>query len=136
VRLLLDTHTTLWWLDSPEKLGKTGYSLIADPANDIPISPVVPWELAIKANKGKIPLHPLVTDFQKVIQKQEFISIQIPFTLSAPACCPSTIAIHLTVCWPHNRWNSECRSSASMQSSKDTALNASGSADFFACILA
>jgi PIN domain nuclease of toxin-antitoxin system len=77
VRLLLDTHTTLWWLDSPEKLGKTGYSLIADPANDIPISPVVPWELAIKANKGKIPLHPLVTDFQKVIQKQEFISIQI-----------------------------------------------------------
>jgi PIN domain nuclease of toxin-antitoxin system len=53
VRFLLDTHTTLWWLDSPEKLGKTGYRLIADPANDILISPVVPWELAIKANKGK-----------------------------------------------------------------------------------
>ena len=72
MRFLLDTHTTLWWLDSPEKLGETGYRLIADPANDILISPVVPWELAIKANKGKIPLHPLVTDFLKVITMQQY----------------------------------------------------------------
>lgn len=77
MRFLLDTHTTIWALDAPSRLGLKGRYLIEDLSNDILISPVVPWELAIKANKGKIPLHPLVTDFHKVIQKQEFISIQI-----------------------------------------------------------
>lgn len=77
MRFLLDTHTAIWALDAPARLGLKGRHLIEDLSNDILISPVVPWELAIKANKGKIPLHPLVTDFLKVIQKQEFISIQI-----------------------------------------------------------
>jgi PIN domain nuclease of toxin-antitoxin system len=77
LRFLLDTHSAIWALDTPSRLGLKGRHLIEDLSNDILISPVVPWELAIKAKKGKIPLHPLVTDFLKVIQKQEFISIQI-----------------------------------------------------------
>jgi PIN domain nuclease of toxin-antitoxin system len=41
VRLLLDTHTTIWWLDAPKRLGKIGYSMIADPANEVLISAII-----------------------------------------------------------------------------------------------
>ena len=77
MRLLLDTHTALWWLDSPGKLGKTGYGLIADPGNELLISPVIPWEIALKANKYKTRPHALVTNFLHVIQEQGFTAIQI-----------------------------------------------------------
>jgi PIN domain nuclease of toxin-antitoxin system len=77
VRILLDTHTVLWWLDSPEKLGTTGYALIADPHNILLISPVVPWEIALKANKYKTKPHALVTDFHFVVQQQGFTAIQV-----------------------------------------------------------
>ena len=77
MKFLLDTHTVLWWLDSPEKLGKVGYDLIADPANELLISPVVPWEIALKANKYKTRPHALVTDFLHVVQEQGFTSILI-----------------------------------------------------------
>jgi len=77
VKLLLDTHTVLWWLDSPNKLGKAGYDLIADPQNELLISAVVPWEIALKANKHRTDLHALVTDFRNVVQQQGFIAIQI-----------------------------------------------------------
>lgn len=77
MRLLLDTHTALWALDAPQRLGKAGRWLIEDPDNEILISPVVPWELAIKVNSGKMPPHALVTDFLDVIHKQNFASIQV-----------------------------------------------------------
>ena len=77
MRLLLDTHAVLWALDAPQRLGKSGRPLIEDPANEILISPVTPWELAIKVNSGKMPLHVLVTDFHGVIQRQNFTAIPL-----------------------------------------------------------
>lgn len=77
MRLLLDTHAAIWALDDPARLGLKGRRLIEDPSNEILISPVVPWELAINANRGKIPMHPLVTDFLNVLRNQDFISIPI-----------------------------------------------------------
>jgi len=74
---LLDTHTAIWALDAPGRLGLRGRKLIEDSSNEILISPVVPWEIAIKANKGKIAPHALVTDFVSVIRKQDFVPIQI-----------------------------------------------------------
>jgi len=77
VRILLDTHTILWWLDRPDKLGRTGYGLIADPGNELLVSPVVPLEIALKANKHKTVLHPLVTGFHAVMLQQRFTAIPI-----------------------------------------------------------
>jgi PIN domain nuclease of toxin-antitoxin system len=77
MRLLLDTYTVLWWLDSPKLLGKTGYNLMTDPANELLISPVIPWEIAIKANKYKQIPHALITNFHAVLQQQGFTSIGI-----------------------------------------------------------
>ena len=77
MKILLDTHTALWWLDAPEKLGKTGYGMIADPTNEVLISAVVPWEIAIKMNSGKMPPHVLATDFLDVLREEEFTFLQI-----------------------------------------------------------
>jgi PIN domain nuclease of toxin-antitoxin system len=77
LKLLLDTHTVLWALDSPTLLGKIGYNLMADPDNELLVSPVVPWEIAIKANKHKQVPHALITNFYAVLQHQGFTSIAI-----------------------------------------------------------
>jgi PIN domain nuclease of toxin-antitoxin system len=77
VKLLLDTHTVLWALDDPQRLGRSGRRLIEDPDSEILISPVVPWEIAIKANKYRQKPHDLVTFFHNVLLAQGFTPIGI-----------------------------------------------------------
>lgn len=77
MKLLLDTHAAIWALDSPERLGRRGRQLIGDPANEVLISAIVPWEIAIKMNSGKMPPHVLATDFLRVIREEEFTFLQI-----------------------------------------------------------
>jgi len=77
VKFLLDTHATIWALDSPERLGQRARQLIEDSGNQILISPVVPWEIAIKMSSGKMPPHVLVTDFLNVLQRHDFTYIQV-----------------------------------------------------------
>ena len=77
MKLLLDTHTTLWTMDDPARLGRRGRQLIEDRSHEILISAVVPWEIALKMNRGKLAPHALVTNFLKVIQAQEFTFVQI-----------------------------------------------------------
>jgi PIN domain nuclease of toxin-antitoxin system len=77
VKLLLDTHTVLWWLDAPASLGLNSFNCIADPRNEVLISPVVPWEIALKANKHRQIPHRLVTDFHHVLRTEGFTAIGI-----------------------------------------------------------
>lgn len=52
-RLLLDTHTFLWWLnDSPVQ--PSARDAIANPRNDIFVSAVSAWEVSIKQSLGKL----------------------------------------------------------------------------------
>ena len=74
---LLDTHTAIWALDCPDQLGRQGRRLIEDPANEILISAIIPWEIAIKMNFGKMPPHLLATDFLRVLREEEFTILQI-----------------------------------------------------------
>ena len=53
-RLLLDTHVLLWWLAGDRQLGAKAQSIIADPRNEVFISAVSAWEIAIKQNLGKL----------------------------------------------------------------------------------
>ena len=77
MKLLVDTHTTLWWLDSPKRLGSKRFELVADPNNEVLISPVVPWEFELKAIKFKTTPHALVSDFLNVVRRQGFTAIPI-----------------------------------------------------------
>jgi PIN domain nuclease of toxin-antitoxin system len=54
VRLLLDTHTALWLLADDPRLSKRAGTLVTDPRNDVILSAVVVWEVAIKRSLGKL----------------------------------------------------------------------------------
>lgn len=56
MRLLLDTHTFLWWLTDAPKLSGPAHEAIADPGNDVLVSPVIGWEITIKAALGRLQL--------------------------------------------------------------------------------
>jgi len=48
LRLLLDTHVVLWALSEPERLSGRARRAIEAAENDVLVSVVSPWELAIK----------------------------------------------------------------------------------------
>jgi PIN domain nuclease of toxin-antitoxin system len=54
LRLLLDTHTVLWFAEDSPKLTAASIRAIEDPKNEILLSTVVPWEIAIKRALGKL----------------------------------------------------------------------------------
>lgn len=53
-RLLLDTHVLLWWLADEKALGEKARSAISDANNDVYVSAVSLWEIAIKRALGKL----------------------------------------------------------------------------------
>jgi PIN domain nuclease of toxin-antitoxin system len=54
MKLLLDTHALLWWLSDPGILSETALDAISEPGNDVLVSAVVAWEIAIKRGLGKL----------------------------------------------------------------------------------
>src|SRR5438309_1532269 len=57
MRLLLDTHTLLWFLTDDPKLSGMAKSAIEDPANERYLSPAALLEIALKVRVGKLTLH-------------------------------------------------------------------------------
>lgn len=55
MRLLLDTHAFLWWLDGNRRLSDPARRAIEDAANDIVVSAVSAWEITTKHRIGKLP---------------------------------------------------------------------------------
>jgi PIN domain nuclease of toxin-antitoxin system len=45
MRLLLDTHTFIWWDSHPEKLSQTALSLLQDQSNTLILSVVSVWQM-------------------------------------------------------------------------------------------
>lgn len=54
MRLLLDTHALLWWLDDHPRLGEHARGLLGDPDNEVLVSVVSFWEIVIKSRVGKL----------------------------------------------------------------------------------
>lgn len=54
MRLLLDTHALLWWLEDSAQLSTEARDAIADGANEIAVSAASAWEMAIKQAAGKL----------------------------------------------------------------------------------
>ena len=65
MRLLLDTHTFLWFLLEDPQLSAIANDLIIDPTNDIEVSPATYWEIAIKISLGKYALPELYDIFME-----------------------------------------------------------------------
>ena len=52
MKLLLDTHTLLWALGSPEKLPEYIVEMICNDSNDVYLSAASLWEISIKHKKN------------------------------------------------------------------------------------
>jgi PIN domain nuclease of toxin-antitoxin system len=66
VRYLLDTHTLLWALDTPEELPDPVRLIIENPSSSLLISIATPWELAIKTQSGKLDANDLLDRFEQL----------------------------------------------------------------------
>lgn len=54
MRLLLDTHALIWATRDPERLTDRAAAAIRDPGNDVRVSAVSGWEIAIKRARGRL----------------------------------------------------------------------------------
>ena len=63
MRLLIDSHVLLWWLLSDSHLSKTAQDVIADSANEVLVSAVTGYELALKAAAGRLSLPGKIEQF-------------------------------------------------------------------------
>ena len=63
MKLLLDTHTFLWFVNDNPKLSDHLKDLIEDTSNVIYLSVASLWEMSIKFNLGKLTLDPNYEEF-------------------------------------------------------------------------
>ena len=66
MKLLLDTHALLWWLDDDQRLGPAARGLLLDRSHDTYVSMVSLWEIVVKKRVGK-----LAVDFSEVLAETE-----------------------------------------------------------------
>jgi len=78
LRLLLDTHAFLWFVINDPSLTATARALIADPTNEIFVSPASYWEVAINVSVGKYPLNvPFEKFFAEGVDGNDFLILPI-----------------------------------------------------------
>jgi PIN domain nuclease of toxin-antitoxin system len=56
MKVLLDTHTFLWWITDHPKLPSRVREIIGDGNNELFVSAASGWEIAIKAQLGRLQL--------------------------------------------------------------------------------
>ena len=56
MRVLVDTHVFLWWVEGDRALSAKARNALADPGNECLLSLASVWELAIKISLGKLRL--------------------------------------------------------------------------------
>ncbi len=81
MRVLLDTHAFLWWLDGDRRLPRNERALIADEANIVLVSAASAWEIAAKARLGKLGgAAEVAADIGGAVASQGFLAL--PVTIS------------------------------------------------------
>lgn len=55
MKLLLDTHAFLWWLDGDKRLSPRARRAIGDAGNAVWVSALTAFEIALKSRVGRLP---------------------------------------------------------------------------------
>ncbi|HEY2293136.1 MAG TPA: type II toxin-antitoxin system VapC family toxin [Thermoanaerobaculia bacterium] len=76
MKLLLDSHTFLWWLAEDPELRAEARQAVADPSSIVHVSAATVWELSIKAALGKLDLDG--ADLVEEIEENGFV--ELPMT--------------------------------------------------------
>jgi PIN domain nuclease of toxin-antitoxin system len=66
--ILLDTNALLWLASAPEKVAEPALTTIADQSNEIVVSAVSAWEVAIKTRSGRLDGEPLLSAWGTVLE--------------------------------------------------------------------
>jgi PIN domain nuclease of toxin-antitoxin system len=78
VRLLLDTHALLWWLDGDRRLSLKARRAMASESNAILVSAASAWEITTKARLGKLPgAVEVASDVAACVAGQGFLPLDI-----------------------------------------------------------
>jgi PIN domain nuclease of toxin-antitoxin system len=100
VRLLLDTCTFLWIVTGSSRLSKHAGQWFSDPANDVFLSAVSAWEIALKHSLGTLRLPAPPIEFIPSQREAHGITA-LPLTEEDVFTCPkfqSCTPTLLTVC--------------------------------------
>jgi PIN domain nuclease of toxin-antitoxin system len=78
VRVLLDTHAFLWWLDGDKRLPVNVRRLVAEERNTIFVSAASAWEISTKFRLGRLPAAAdVAADIAGCIASQGFSPLEI-----------------------------------------------------------
>lgn len=78
MRLLLDTHALLWWLDGDRRLPRKVRELVGAMETTVFVSAASVWEITTKARLGKLPgALSVADDVPACIASQGFSSLSI-----------------------------------------------------------
>jgi PIN domain nuclease of toxin-antitoxin system len=73
---LLDTHTFLWILNTPEVLPARVQSIVEDHFATLLVSIATPWEMAIKVASGKLEAADILDDFEGAVARGRFTVLE------------------------------------------------------------
>ena len=80
MRLLLDTHTLLWWVEDDPRLPNKARKAIAAAGAECYVSLASAWEMAIKSQLGKLKLAtPIRQYFPTQLAANGFVQLDIAF---------------------------------------------------------
>ena len=82
MRILLNTHILLWWLRDDKKLTNETKLYISESDNDVYVSAVSTWEIAIKKSIGRLTID--LVEFENAMGKSglSLLPITMPHTLA------------------------------------------------------
>lgn len=80
MKVLLDTHALIWWLDADARLSPRVFKLLSDKATQSYVSAVSAWEIATKLRAGKLNVDAaLFSNLPAVLTRVGFLALPITF---------------------------------------------------------
>jgi len=80
MKVLLDTHTLLWWWTDAPQLSSTARELIRDEANQILVSAASAWEISTKYRLGKLAIgREAVERFDELVRLDGFGHLPVSY---------------------------------------------------------
>ena len=79
MKILVDTHVLLWWLESSKQLGRTARTALSDPENEVWISAASIWEISIKSGLGLLRFRETPEKGISLLEAQGFRQLSITF---------------------------------------------------------
>ena len=99
MRVLLDTHALLWWLDGDRRLSQRARRLIGNDETTVLVSAASAWEICTKFRLGRLPgAAAVAADVTGCLDGQGFLPL--PITVAAAGVEVRTIRDVTPV--PHN----------------------------------